>query len=361
MQVTACFMSQDSSAIFNSSSLSAKTMSITQDAKRQMIMQQVNSQVSRQGYASLKAVRLSYETNKLNQVSYQGITKAGTGKVARLIKWQLKLKGASCPSSLDIEMANIKQLQQQCQNQKSYQTLIEYQFIKTSTVDIQGELWQLSGLVMPYFNLGSLKHYLQGYQLADHDKLHLALKLAECVQQAHQLGWIHGDIKPSNFLLSTSQESKSSLSNNTGLKVYLNDWSCAQPQSAGSELNEIFVNEINQKVKGTPAYLAPECWQGQPITVQSDLYAFGVTLFELFAANRPYQVQQPEAQKQRLSSQWARLHCQQPIPLLPKQWQRLQPLIDKLLAKRTENRLKTIEEAIKLIQVFHKNAEDEIY
>lgn len=212
---------------------------------------------------------------------------------------------------------------------------------------------------MPYFNLGSLKHYLQGYQLTDYDKLYLALKLAKCVQQAHQLGWIHGDIKPSNFLLSTSLDS--SLCNDTGLKVYLNDWSCAQPQSADSKLNKTLANEVSQKVKGTPAYLAPECWQGKPITVQSDLYAFGITLFELFVVNKPYQVQQPEAQKQRLSSQWARLHCQQPIPLLPKQWQRLQPLIDKLLAKRTENRLKTIEEAIKLIQVFHKNAEDEIY
>ena len=336
-------------------------MSITQDAKRQMIMQQVNSQLSQQGYASLKVVRLSYEINELNQVSYQGITKAETGSVARLIKWQLQLKGVSTPSSLDTEMANIKQLQQQCQNQhqKSYQTLIEYQFIKTSTIEIQGEQWQLSGLVMPYFNLGSLKYYLQGYQLTDHDKLHLALKLAKCVQQAHQLGWIHGDIKPSNFLLSSSQES--SLYKDTGLKVYLNDWSCAQPQSAGSELNETLANESSHNVKGTPAYLAPECWQGQPITVQSDLYAFGIALFEIFAANRPYQVQQPNSEKQRLSSQWARLHCQQPIPLLPMQWQRLQPLIDKLLAKRTENRLKTIEEAIKLIQVFHKNAEDEIY
>ena len=56
-------------------------MSITQDAKRQMIMQQVSSQLSQQGYASLKVVRLSYEINELNQVSYQGITKAETGSV----------------------------------------------------------------------------------------------------------------------------------------------------------------------------------------------------------------------------------------------------------------------------------------
>ena len=140
----------------------------------------------------------------------------------------------------------------------------------------------------------------------------------------------------------------------------MNDWSCAQPQSAGSELNETFGNESSHNVQGTPAYLAPECWQGQPITVQSDFYAFGITLFEIFAANRPYQVQQPNAEKQRLSSQWATA-LSVSIPLLPKQWQRLQLLIDKLLAKRTENRLKTIEEAIKLIQVFHKNAEDEIY
>lgn len=308
-----------------------------QDVKQKMIRQRVDSQLVQQGYTSCKALRLSYEVNELDKASYQGITRAEHENIAYIIKWQLQPTATSYYSSLDTEIANIKQLQQQGrrQSQASYPELIQYQFITTSIIDIQGEQWQLTGLVMPYFHLGSLKHYLCVNILSKSQKLQLALALAECVQQIHQIGWVHGDIKPSNFLLRSSQ-------------VYLNDWACAQPQFKDTDVNEI---KTNSKVQGTPAYLAPECWQGKPASVQSDLYAFGVTLFELLVGEKPYQIPNKEADKQMFSSQWARLHCQQPIPLLPEQWSWLQPVIDRLLAKRTENRFETMQQVIKLLQV----------
>ena len=195
---------------------------------------------------------------------------------------------------------------------------------------------------LPYFHLGSLKRYLHGSSLSKPQKLQVALALAKCVQQVHQIGWIHGDIKPSNFLLASSQ-------------VYLNDWACAQSQFKDLGTNE---TQSKSRVQGTPAYLAPECWQGESITVQSDLYAFGITLFELWVGEKPYQLQQKELYKQKLSSQWARLHCQQPIPLLPQQWSSLQPVIDKLLAKQTRNRFEKMETVIQeLQQVIKTSAE----
>lgn len=312
-----------------------------------MIRQRVDSQFAQQGYISCKALRLSYEMNE-NQVSYQGITKAEQENVAYILKWQLQPTAKSYSSSLDAEIDNIKQLQQQRwnQSQKSYPDLIQYQFITVSTIDIQGEQWQLTGLVMPYFHLGSLKHYLRVNILSKPQKLQVVLALAKCVQQVHQIGWIHGDIKPSNFILASSQ-------------VYLNDWACAQPV-----LKDFGVNEAQSKsrVRGTPAYLAPECWQGEPIMVQSDIYAFGITLFELLVGEKPYQLQEKELDKQKLSSQWARLHCQQPIPLLPQQWSSLQPVIDKLLAKQTRNRFEKMETVIQeLQQVIKTSAEYRLY
>lgn len=319
----------------------------TQDIRHQMIRQRVDSQLAQQGYISCKALRLSYEVNK-NEVSYQGITKAEQENVAYILKWQLQPMAESHSSSLDVEIANIKQLQQQWwdQSQKSYPDLIQYQFIGVSTIDIEGEQWQLTGLILPYFHLGSLKRYLHGSSLSKPQKLQVALALAKCVQQLHQIGWIHGDIKPSNFLLTSSQ-------------VFLNDWACAQ-----TVLKDFGVNETQSKsrVQGTPAYLAPECWQGESITVQSDIYAFGITLFELLVGEKPYQLQQQEVDKQKLSSQWARLHCQQPIPLLPQQWSSLQPVIDKLLAKQTRNRFERMETVIQeLQQVIKTSAEFRLY
>lgn len=318
-----------------------------QDIRHQMIRQWVDSQLTQQGYISCKALRLSYEVNE-NEVSYEGITKAENDNDAYIIKWQLQPTAKSHSSSLDAEIANIKQLQQQWwdHSQKSYLDLIQYQFITASTIDIQGEQWQLTGLILPYFHLGSLKRYLHGSSLSKPQKLQLALALAKCVQQLHQIGWGHGDIKPSNFLLSSSQ-------------VYLNDWACAQPV-----LKDLGINKTQSKsrVQGTPAYLAPECWQGEPITVQSDLYAFGITLFELLVGEKPYQLQEKELDKQKLSSQWARLHCQQPIPLLPQQWSSLQPVIDKLLAKQTRNRFEKMETVIQeLQQVIKTSAEFRLY
>ena len=314
--------------------------------RHQMIRQRVDSQLAQQGYISCKALRLSYEVNE-NEVSYQGITKADHENIAYILKWQLQPTAKSYNSSLDAEIANIKQFQQQgWQQQASYPELIQYQFIKTSIIDIQGEQWQLTGLIMPYFHLGSLKRYLHGSSLSKPQKLQVALALAKCVQQLHQIGWIHGDIKPSNFLLTSSQ-------------VFLNDWACAQ-----TVLKDFGVNETQSKsrVQGTPAYLAPECWQGEPITVQSDLYAFGITLFELLVGEKPYQLQQKELDRQKLSSQWARLHCQQPIPLLPQQWSSLQPVIDKLLAKQTRNRFEKMETVIQeLQQVIKTSAEFRLY
>lgn len=319
----------------------------TQDIRHQTIRQRVDSQLAQQGYISCKTLRLSYEVSE-NEVSYQGITKAENENVAYILKWQLQSTAKSYNSSLDAEIANIKLLQQQWweQSQKSFLDLIQYQFITVSTIEIQGELWQLNGLVMPYFHLGSLKRYLHGSSLSKPQKLQVALALAKCVQQVHQIGWIHGDIKLSNFLLASSQ-------------VYLNDWACAQPVLKDFGINE---TQSKSRVQGTPAYLAPECWQGQAITVQSDIYAFGMTLFELLVGQKPYQLQEKELDKQKLSSQWARLHCQQPIPLLPQQWSSLQPVIDKLLAKQTRNRFDKMETVIQeLQQVIKTSAEFRLY
>jgi len=55
--------------------------------------------------------------------------------------------------------------------------------------------------------------------------------------------------------------------------------------------------------------------------------------------------------EQTSAKAWARLHCQKEIPLLPYQWERLQPIIDKLLAKRIENRYQSIDEIIDVLQV----------
>ena len=343
------------------------------DDRSQIILNRVNVILTELGYSKITPIRLSWEaydsafvpSQGLYQNSYQGLTKVyASGKVS-MVKWALKPCQVTHHSNLDAEIQHIKQLNQQIGWER---VILDYQLLQKTSVFIKKQCWEFQAVLMPYFPMGSIKDYLKDHKLSDQNKLKLAIALTECVQQVHQTGWVHGDIKPSNFLiLSNCIESFQN-------SIYLNDWGCAHPQHSineGRQPNNIRSTK-NLLIKGTPAYLAPECWHEQPTTIQSDLYALGVVLFELFTGAKPYEILQPLQQRNKSAighndtelistNEWARLHCQQPIPLLPERLIRLQPVIDMLLAKRVDNRVKMTQTVVKSLQVLTKNGEYGLY
>ena len=369
-------------------------MSYINDSQRQILIQAVNNQLTKQGYQIVKLIRLSQnwshgditeltELSYQDQTGYQGLTQVRCEEKDHMVKWQLLPIKSKCTSPLESEIANVRQLKQQVTNWPS--CLLSYQFLTPSTLLIKSHQWRFDGLVMPFFELGSLKCYLADTTLSAQIKLQLAIQMAESIQQLHHAGWIHGDIKPSNFLVSEMHRVNSQLNaksrvvdnDSTEPVICLNDLAYAQQIGLTTQFGKISqlnkstnIKDTNMaKISGTPAYLAPECWHGQPISIQSDLYAFGISLFELFAEQKPYSLargagvyQSSEENsktaiiektsiEQTSAKAWARLHCQKEIPLLPYQWERLQPIIDKLLAKRIENRYQSIDEIIDVLQV----------
>lgn len=367
-------------------------MSYTDDSNQKTVIQAVNRQLERRGYQIIEPIRLSYQLfneNKLsyssevgyrNNTGYQGLTKVNFDNEDYMVKWQSVSVEVRQTTSLDTEITAIKRLQQASNHWPS--RLLDYQLLAEDIITVNNQLCRFEGLVMPFFELGSLNSYLADHSLSAQSKLQLAINMAQSIQQLHQFGWVHGDIKLSNFLLSQTNSFNRQLNvensfadknsvivkDSTKLVIYVNDLAYARPlRLAYPSTNNPSLHQQQNKAKifGTPAYLAPECWHGQPITIQSDLYAFGITLYELFTERKPYSL--PE-QAQEVSSQqdlknsstaimeqvsakaWARLHCQQPIPLLPYQWRKLQPIIDKLLAKRVQNRYQRMDEAIKALQ-----------
>ena len=369
-------------------------MSYINDSQRQILIQAVNNQLTKQGYQIVKLIRLSQnwshgditgltELSYQDQTGYQGLTQVRYEQKDHMVKWQLLSTESKYASPLESEIANIRQLKQQLTNWPS--RLLSYQFLTPSTLLIKSHQWRFDGLVMPFFVLGSLKCYLADTTLSAQIKLQLAIQMAESIQQLHDAGWIHGDIKPSNFLVSEMHRVNSQLNaksrvvdnDSTEPVIFLNDLAYAQQIGLTTQFGKISqlnkstnIKDTNMaKISGTPAYLAPECWHGQPISIQSDLYAFGISLFELFAEKKPYSlargagVYQSNEENSRTAiiekmsieqtsaKAWARLHCQKEIPLLPYQWERLQPIIDKLLAKRIENRYQSIDEIIDVLQV----------
>jgi serine/threonine protein kinase len=92
-------------------------------------------------------------------------------------------------------------------------------------------------------------------------RLERFLKICEAISYAHSKNVVHRDLKPENVMLGNFGE------------VYVMDWGIA------TVLQDIEGEKT--KVAGTPAYIAPEVLHGKPYSIQADIFALGMMLFEL--------------------------------------------------------------------------------
>jgi predicted ATPase/predicted Ser/Thr protein kinase len=99
--------------------------------------------------------------------------------------------------------------------------------------------------------------------------LRFAFQICAALDHAHSCGIVHRDLKPENVLVAKTQTAK------------LMDFGLARSADM-PHLTE------DGAIVGTFAYMAPELIQGQPASVQSDLYALGVMLYELAAGRPPF-------------------------------------------------------------------------
>ncbi len=108
----------------------------------------------------------------------------------------------------------------------------------------------------------------KGSRLSDRELVDVARQLAAALDYLHQRGVIHRDLKPANLILKPDGE----------LKVI--DFGLAR------SLEDIYTK--GTRVRGTPAYMSPEQIQGHELSHASDLYQFGITLYELATGELPF-------------------------------------------------------------------------
>lgn len=100
------------------------------------------------------------------------------------------------------------------------------------------------------------------------DALRYAIQLTRCVTYLHDHELIHRDLKPANIIVQADGTLK------------LIDFGLAR------SLNELYIR--GTRVRGTPAYMAPEQIQGIHLTVQTDIYQIGISLYETMAGKLPF-------------------------------------------------------------------------
>ncbi len=139
-----------------------------------------------------------------------------------------------------------------------------------------GEVDGLTFLSMEYIDGEDLASLLRRIGRLPPDKgLEIARQVCAGLAAAHDRGVIHRDLKPGNVMIDGRGDARIA---DFGLAAAFEP---IVRRTASSRI-------APEAIAGTPAYMAPEQFEGRPVSVQSDIYALGLVLYEIFTGTRAF-------------------------------------------------------------------------
>ncbi len=174
-------------------------------------------------------------------------------------------------------------------------------------------------IVMEYVRGRTLAELIPAGDLDAEGASSVAVQVAEGLAEAHAKGFVHRDLKAENVMVTPEGQAK------------ILDFGLAKPLA--SDESQPTLTETGAVV-GTFSTLSPEQAAGEPVDARSDLFSFGVLLYEMFTGHSPFR------RRNRMLSLQSVLADRPPPPraLRPELPAALSDLIEELLAKNPEQR-----------------------